>query len=100
MEACDARKLILRINSDQHNVFLRLIDTGPGVVNPDLAFQPFQPGADASGLGLFVSRAIIRGCQGELYHEPSPTGCTMVIKLKVYPLEDTASELNETEVQA
>jgi two-component system, LuxR family, sensor kinase FixL len=100
MDACDARKLILRVGSDQHNVFLRLIDTGPGVLNPDLAFQPFQPGADASGLGLFVSRAIIRGCQGELYHEPSPTGCTMVIKLKVYPLEDTASELNETEVQA
>jgi PAS domain S-box-containing protein len=100
MEAYEARKLILRVSSDEHNVFLRLIDSGPGVLNPDLAFQPFQPGADASGLGLFVSRAIIRGCQGELYHEPSPTGCTMVIKLKIYPLEDAASELNETEVQA
>ena len=100
MEGCDARKLVLRVSSDQHNVFVRLIDTGPGVLNPDLAFQPFQPGADASGLGLFVSRAIIRGCQGELYHEPSPTGCTMVMKLKIYPLEDAASELNETEVQA
>lgn len=100
MEGCDARKLVLRASSDQHNVFVRLIDTGPGVLNPDLAFQPFQPGADASGLGLFVSRAIIRGCQGELYHEPSPTGCTMVMKLKIYPLEDAASELSETEVQA
>jgi PAS domain S-box-containing protein len=100
METSDPRRLMLRVSSDQHNVFLRLIDSGPGVLNPDLAFQPFQPGADASGLGLFVSRAIIRACQGELYHEPAPTGCTMVIKLKVYPLEDTAPELNETEVQA
>lgn len=100
MESCESRKLILRVSSDQNNVFLRLIDSGPGVLNPDMAFQPFQPGADASGLGLFVSRAIIRGCQGELYHEPSPAGCTMVIKLKVYPLEDTTSELSETEVQA
>ena len=100
MEFSDPRRLALRVSSDPHNVFLRLIDSGPGVVNPDLAFQPFQPGADASGLGLFVSRAIIRACQGELYHEPAPTGCTMVIKLKVYPLDDTAAELNETEVQA
>ena len=100
MEGCDSRKLILRVSSDQNNVFLRLIDSGPGVLNPDLAFQPFQPGADASGLGLFVSRAIIRACQGELYHEPAPAGCTMVIKLKTYPLEDTAPELTETEVQA
>lgn len=100
MENSDLRKLALRVSSDQQNVFLRLVDSGPGVVNPDLAFQPFQPGADASGLGLFVSRAIIRGCQGELYHELSPTGCTMVIKLKVYPLEDTTTELNESEVKA
>ena len=100
MKTSDTRKLVLRVNSDQNNVFLRLIDSGPGVLNPDLAFQPFQPGADASGLGLFVSRAIIRACQGELYHEPAPVGCTMVIKLKIYPLEDSASELSETEVQA
>lgn len=100
MESSNSRKLILRVSSDANNVFLRLIDSGPGVLNPDMAFQPFQPGADASGLGLFVSRAIIRGCQGELYHEPAPTGCTMVIKLKIYPLEDTPPELTETEVQA
>jgi two-component system sensor kinase FixL len=100
METSDPRRLILRVSSDQHNVFLRLIDSGPGVLNPALVFQPFQPGADASGLGLFVSRSIVRACQGELYHEPTPTGCTMVIKLRIYPLEDTAPELTETEVQA
>jgi len=100
MGDCEPRKLSLRVSSDQQNVFLRLSDTGPGVTNPDLAFQPFQPGADASGLGLFVSRAIIRACQGELYHEPTPSGCTMVIKLKVYQAEDISPDLNETEVQA
>lgn len=100
MEYSEKRQLTLRASSDQQNVFLRLIDTGPGVSNPEVAFQPFQPGADASGLGLFVSRAIIRACQGELYHEPTPAGCTMVIKLKVYQTEEMSQDLNETEVQA
>lgn len=100
MQECTPRKLSLRVSSDQRNVFLRLSDTGPGVVNPEMAFQPFQPGADASGLGLFVSRAIIRACQGELYHEPTPTGCTMVVKLKVYQTEEMPTDLNEIEVQA
>jgi PAS domain S-box-containing protein len=100
MQDCESRKLSLRVSSDERNVFLRLSDTGPGVLNPEMAFQPFQPGADASGLGLFVSRAIIRACQGELYHEPTPSGCTMVVKLKVYQTEEMPTDLNETEVQA
>lgn len=100
MQDCETRQLVLRASSDAQNVFLRLSDTGPGVSNPELAFQPFQPGADASGLGLFVSRTIIRACQGELYHEPTAAGCTMVIKLKVYQTEEMSPDLNETEVQA
>jgi len=100
MQESTERKLSLRVNSDQRHVFLRMSDSGPGVTNPELAFQPFQPGADASGLGLFVSRAIIRACEGELYHEPTPAGCTMVIKLKVYPADESAADLSEIEVQA
>jgi PAS domain S-box-containing protein len=100
MDGCETRRLTLRTSFDAHNVFLRLIDSGPGVSNPDQAFQPFQPGADASGLGLFVSRTIVRACQGELYHEPADSGCTMVIKLKIYETEEASPDLNETEVQA
>ena len=99
MEDRPERKLTLRAAFDQLNVFLRIIDTGPGVANPAQVFQPFQPGADASGLGLFVSRAIVRACQGELYLEPSAGGCTMVIKLKTYASDESATECNETEVQ-
>jgi PAS domain S-box-containing protein len=92
--------LTLRVSCDQQNVFLRVLDSGPGVENPDQVFQPFQPGADASGLGLFISRAIVRACQGELYLEPSAVGCSMVIKLKTYSPEEASAESNETEVQA
>jgi len=98
MEGRPERRLTLRVSCDELNVYLRVIDTGPGMADPGKAFQPFQPGADASGLGLFVSRAIVRACHGELYLEPSAGGCTMVIKLKVY-VSDEAAEYNETEVQ-
>ncbi|MGD0580992.1 MAG: HAMP domain-containing sensor histidine kinase, partial [Bryobacteraceae bacterium] len=100
MQGCPERTLTLRVACDQQSVFLRVLDTGPGVDNPDKVFQPFQPGADASGLGLFISRAIVRACQGELYFEPSAAGCSMVIKLKTYSPDDAAAECNETEVQA
>lgn len=95
-----ARVLTLRVTFDAQNVYLRVLDTGPGVENPDKVFQPFQPGADASGLGLFISRAIVRACQGELYLEPSAAGCSMVIKLKTYSPDEAAAESNESEVQA
>ena len=99
MQDSPQRTLTLRVSVDSATVYLRVIDTGPGVANPATLFQPFQPGADASGLGLFISRAIVRACQGELYLEPSSAGCTMVLKLRVYSLEESAAELGETEVQ-
>ncbi|HEY2842441.1 MAG TPA: ATP-binding protein, partial [Bryobacteraceae bacterium] len=48
-------------------VVIRLSDNGPGIAAADRLFQPFQPGASATGLGLFVSRAIIRTFGGELH---------------------------------
>jgi PAS domain S-box-containing protein len=100
MQDRPARVLTLRVGFDPRNVYLRVLDTGPGVENPDQVFQPFQPGADASGLGLFISRAIVRACQGELYIEPSAAGCSMVIKLKIYSPDEAAAECNDSEVQA
>lgn len=79
-------------------VFIRFSDTGPGVAYPERLFRPFQEGADASGLGLFVSRAIVRACRGELYHEPSPSGCTMVVRLQPCIQEETPGELNSKEI--
>ncbi len=63
-------------------VTLRFQDNGPGVASPGNLFQPFQSGAKAVGLGLFISRAIVRGNGGELYHEASSGGCTMCIRLR------------------
>jgi PAS domain S-box-containing protein len=62
-------------------VTIRFRDTGPGMAQPERLFQPFQPGAESSGLGLFLSRAFVRRFRGDLRLEPSPQGCCFLIEL-------------------
>ncbi len=58
----------------------------------DSLFQPFQPGAEKVGLGLYVSRAITRAFTGDLRYEPHPDvpGCCFVVELamagKLHPV--------------
>ena len=97
LEGAPIRALRLQIAEEANHVILRVFDTGPGVIHPDRLFQPFQQGADAVGLGLFVSRAIIRACQGELYHEPTSTGCMMCLRLKPCEIVDSGADWNSLE---
>jgi two-component system sensor kinase FixL len=63
------------------NVVVRVSDNGPGVSAAERLFQPFQAGASSTGLGLFVSRAMIRTFGGELHHTQHGGECTFVIEL-------------------
>jgi two-component system sensor kinase FixL len=56
-------------------------DSAGGVPNPEVLFEPFCPGAHGTGLGLFVSRAIVRSFDGELRYEPAAGGSRFTIKL-------------------
>ena len=58
-------------------------DTGPGIKDTKHLFQPFQQGAQNVGLGLFISRAILRSFGGELRYEPVDRGCCFVVDLPV-----------------
>jgi PAS domain S-box-containing protein len=50
-------------------VEIRVGDTGTGVQHPELLFKPFQQQASATGLGLYLSRALTRSFSGELRYE-------------------------------
>ena len=50
-------------------VQIRVSDTGTGVRHPELLFKPFQQQASATGLGLYLSRAMMRSFSGELRYE-------------------------------
>ena len=63
------------------SVVIRISDNGPGISSAERLFQPFQPGASAAGLGLFVSRAIIRTFGGELHHLQPAGECSFIIEL-------------------
>ncbi len=90
----DAEQKLLRISAsvEKDRVVVRFHDTGRGVAHPDRLFRPFQHGADIAGLGLYVSRAIVRGSAGDLRYEPQARGsCFAVELMRAGPPEALAS---------
>lgn len=75
------------IAEEEDIVLLRFRDSGPGVKDTDGLFQPFRTSAEATGLGLYVSRALVRSFGGELYHEPSSMGAEFVVRMLKAPTQ-------------
>jgi len=89
----DSPRRELRISATQENdlVVVRFRDTGPGVGHPEALFRPFQPGATSLGLGLYISRAILRAHGGGLRYEPQATGSSFAVDL--WPAENRIEEI-------
>jgi C4-dicarboxylate-specific signal transduction histidine kinase len=81
MEGQSRRELIVRASADGNTFAVRFMDSGPGVSNPQQLFEPFQPGAQASGLGLYLSRTFVRAFQGDIQYEPQSPGCCFAVVL-------------------
>jgi len=81
MESSEPKRLTISADAENHHVVIRFEDTGSGVLAPDELFRPFQRKASASGLGLYVSRAILRTFGGELRYEPRDRGCCFAVSL-------------------
>lgn len=78
----DERLLSVTVVREPKKVTVRFEDSGPGVETPEALFQPFQAGASGNGLGLYVSRSILRSYGGELRFEPRPRGCSFAVELE------------------
>ena len=76
------RLLNVTVARESKKVIVRFEDSGPGISDPETLFQPFQAGASGSGLGLYVSRSILRSYGGDLKFEPQPQGCTFAVELE------------------
>lgn len=87
----DAPERTLRVEAtvDNDMVLVRFLDTGPGIANPETLFKPFQPGAASTGLGLYISRAVLKSYGGDLCHEPDPRGGCFVVQL--WPADDAGN---------
>lgn len=87
VETSSRKELAITACKEDDSVVIRFEDTGMGVPSPQQLFRPFQPGADGTGLGLYVSRAIVRSFRGELRYEARPAGCCFAVVLA--PLLET-----------
>ncbi len=89
MEPQERKELVVRTSVEGSSVAVRFIDSGHGVASPDLLFQPFQPGAQASGLGLYLSRTFVRAFRGDLQYEPRQQGSCFAVMLATAPNDET-----------
>jgi two-component system sensor kinase FixL len=89
MLSTETKHLRIAARGENGKVVIRFEDTGIGIASPENLFLPFQRGAQSSGLGLYVSRAIMRSFGGELAHEPRSEGCCFTV---VLPLHVAAEE--------
>jgi K+-sensing histidine kinase KdpD len=73
---------------EKNSVIVRFEDTGTGIAHPEKLFHPFQPGAASTGLGLYVSRAILKSFGAEIVYEPASEGCCFAVVLQPLPLPE------------
>jgi two-component system, LuxR family, sensor kinase FixL len=85
MQTTDQKRLIVSSKMQNGRIVIQFEDTGPGIALPYELFKPFQSGANATGLGLYVSRAILRSFGGELKFEPRSKGCCFAVSLATVP---------------
>jgi signal transduction histidine kinase len=75
------RVLSITAKNDGSQIMVEFADNGGGVEHPEDLFRPFQAGAAATGLGLYLSRAFMRSFGGELRYKPIPDGACFVVNL-------------------
>lgn len=81
----DRRDLSITTRFEKQRVAIRFRDTGCGVAHPERLFRPFQQQAQATGLGLYLSRAFMRSFRGDLRYEPEPGGSCFIVELSIIP---------------
>jgi two-component system, LuxR family, sensor kinase FixL len=84
MDCTNEKNIRIFAKREHDKVVIRFEDTGSGIASPEGLFRPFQRGAHSSGLGLYVSRAIMRSFGGDLAYEPTPAGSRFAVVLPLH----------------
>lgn len=93
MEESERKELSISASIEGERLVLRVRDSGRGIANPERLFQPFQDGAEATGLGLYLSKAFARVFKGDLRYEPDPAGCSFALELVPFTEDDGDSRV-------
>jgi signal transduction histidine kinase len=92
MEFSPVKRLRVSTLVESEHVVIRFDDTGAGVSHPEQLFRPFQPGASTTGLGLYISRSIMRSFGGDLIYQPGAQGARFAV---IVPITNHAEHPNE-----
>jgi len=83
LESAEVKQIDISAAAGANRVLIRVTDSGPGIGSVEKLFQPFQQGAEATGLGLYLSRALMRSLRGDLRHDAAVPGCSFVIEFSI-----------------
>jgi PAS domain S-box-containing protein len=92
MESADTKSLTVSATEEKDSVVVRFEDTGVGIANPQNLFRPFQMNAQATGLGLYISRALVKSFGGDLLFEEREHGCCFAVVLEPVRPHEGASD--------
>lgn len=87
VSALEEKWVEITVNEDADNVFISVIDSGPGIPDQILSkiMQPFfttkEPGK-GTGLGLSISKSIVEEHGGEFYYQKNAPHTTFVVLLQ------------------
>ncbi|HXW91194.1 MAG TPA: ATP-binding protein [Terriglobales bacterium] len=90
MTSTEVKKLRIAAGEENGKLVIRFEDTGIGVASSENLFHPFQRRAESTGLGLYVSKAIMRSFGGDLVHEPRSEGSCFVVVLPIHIAREKA----------
>jgi two-component system, LuxR family, sensor kinase FixL len=75
MESAETKCLAISATVQPEFVTVSFKDTGSGIADPLSLFRPFQSESQGAGLGLYVSRALVRSFGGDLVYVHGDHGC-------------------------
>lgn len=92
MQSTQRKELYVAATCEANTVVIRFRDTGTGIAAPERLFRPFQPGAGVTGLGLYVSRTIMRSFGGDLLHEAQEEGSCFAVVIPTTPSMESRAD--------
>jgi PAS domain S-box-containing protein len=84
LEGIPRRELVIEVKIAEKSVQIVFADSGKGVAEPEALFHPFRSQSGNIGLGLYISRALMRRYGGDVRYERSEKGARFLLEIPRY----------------